>query len=189
MRETSRETLKEAPGKHPGLHLAVGGHGKVQFALSAQKLILEYSPRLVICAGACGALTADLRVADIVAARNTIEHDFHSHFTSAPPPKFAGDAESLRRLEGRDVKFGDIASGDEDVLNRERAAAIHSRTGGAMAVAWEGAGGARACRFTRTPFLELRAVTDLCDGETPWDFPRRVQLGMKRIASVLDALF
>src|SRR6218665_1947884 len=45
---------------------AVGGHGKVQFALTTQFLIRELKPSLVVCAGACGALDPKLKALDVV---------------------------------------------------------------------------------------------------------------------------
>ena len=55
-----------------------------------------------------------------------------------------------------------FASGDEDVIELERKKQIQRRTG-ALVVAWEGAGGARACQFSGIPFMEIRGVTDNAD--------------------------
>ena len=41
---------------------------------------------------------------------------------------------------------------------------------GALAVAWEGAGGARACHFSGIPFLEIRGITDSADSDAASDF-------------------
>src|SRR4051794_23263151 len=58
------------------LDLAVGGHGKVQFALTTQLLVQKFNPRLVICAGAAGRLDPVLSPLDVVVSEVTIEHDF-----------------------------------------------------------------------------------------------------------------
>ncbi len=178
------------------VHLATGGHGKVQFALTTQMLIRELSPALVICAGACGALTKDLAILDVIAAEQTIEHDFNLRFIKRPLPAFAGHAGSLAALSqlttapaGPEFNFrtGVIASGDEDILDAKRAREIHELTG-AIAVAWEGAGGARAAAFCKTPFLELRVVTDFADGSAPQDFRKNVTSGMRNLAAIISTL-
>src|SRR5262249_33961484 len=58
----------------------------------------------------------------------------------------------VERLARQAISRGTLVSVD-------RAQALRDATG-ALAVAWEGAGGARACAFSATPYLELRAVTD-----------------------------
>lgn len=173
---------------YDGLALTIGGQGKVQFALTTQFLIEHIRPSLVICAGACGALDPNLKLMDLVAAKNTIEHDYNVKFVSRPLPRFPGDANSLKKLEAfPELSIGDIASGDEDVIDATRVQSLRDTTG-AMAVAWEGAGGARACRFSQTPYLELRVVTDTCDRKSVADFAKNASTGMVRIKDALLAL-
>lgn len=168
--------------------LAVGGQGKVQFALSTQFLIEQLRPSLVVCAGACGALDPQLKLMDVVAGQSTIEHDYNMKFVSRPLPRFPGDPASLKKLETIPLlQFGDIASGDEDIIDPQRVQSLRDVTG-ALAVAWEGAGGARACRFAQVPYLELRVVTDTCDRKSIADFAQNVVLGMPQIKQALLAL-
>lgn len=170
---------------------AIGGHGKVRFALSTQFLVRELKPSLVVCAGACGALTPDLRIGAIVVAEKTIEHDFNLKFVQRPAPAFAGDAESLARLRAlkpAGVHFGTIASGDEDIVDARRAAELRERTGGALAVAWEGAGLARAAEFCGVGHLEVRVVTDAADTHAAKHFKDNVETGMAAIASLILTL-
>jgi adenosylhomocysteine nucleosidase len=175
------------------LACANGGHGKVQFALTTQMLIRELSPRLVICAGACGALSPQVQLLDVIAAVDTVEHDFNLRFIERPLPRFAGDRASLACLRelgttpGFSLHFGTIASGDEDIVDSGRVEAVRTLTEG-LAVAWEGAGGARAAAFCKTPYLELRVVTDVANASASQDFRRNVQAGMKHIALVLKKL-
>lgn len=171
--------------------VATGGHGKVQFALTTQHLARELSPRLVICAGACGALDPALSPLDVVIATETLEHDYRLRFVKKPLPAFSGHAESLARAQalrfGFPLHLGKIASGDEDIIETERAAELRAQTG-AIAVAWEGAGGARAARFQKTDFLEIRAVTDTADAHAPGQFAQNIAAGMAHVAQVIKAL-
>jgi len=122
----------------------------------------------VICAGTGGALAKDVRPGEIVVATETVEHDCKYRFAPHPLPRFPSDPGLLERirqcaqkLDFR-VHFGPVASGDEDIVDRKRAAAIRASTG-ALAVAWEGAGGARACAFSKIPYIEVRGVSDGAD--------------------------
>lgn len=187
------EALVASLGQPSNVRIEVGGHGKVHFALSTQRLIGELSPTLVVCAGTCGALARELRPLDVVAGTATLEHDFRLRFVTRPPPTFAGHGPTLDLLTrlSREklpyLRMGRIASGDEDIVDRVRAEELHRQTG-AMAVAWEGAGGARACQLAGVPFLELRAVSDGADKKAAADFASHARAGMARIGSVLEAL-
>ena len=174
--------------------LAPGGHGKTQFATQAQYLIDRF-PRaeLVICAGAAGALDPALSPGDVVVGTATVEHDYRLLFATRPLPRFAGDTaaiEALRRaagdMTGFNVIFDVIASGDEDVMSPERAAAIRAQTGAAC-VAWEGSGAARAAAFNGIGSVELRAVTDAADKEAPRDFAAQLPIAIHNLAVLLTA--
>jgi len=192
--DSTRDVQGVNVANFPGeLTVAAGGHGKVQFALTTQMLIRELSPRLVICAGACGALDIGPKMLDVIVAENTIEHDFNLRFERRPLPRFQGHAESVLRLKeipawpGFALHAGSIASGDEDIIDAVRAGELRKLTE-ALAVAWEGAGGARAALFCKTPYLEIRVVTDAANEHAPQDFKKNVQLGMKNIAAVVQKL-
>ena len=176
-----------------GLFVAPGGTGKAQFALQTQHL-LDVGPRpdLVICAGAAGALSAELVVGDVVVGIDSVEHDYLSAFDDRSAPCFPAASEvvdQLRDLEPFDgfaLHFGRIASGDEDIVDGTRRQELRGLTG-ALAVAWEGAGGARACAFNDIGFLELRGVTDAADHNAAADFQTNLSTCMNNLAAVLIA--
>lgn len=177
------------------MRLALGGHGKVQFALRTQALIFEHKPKLVVCAGACGSLSPDVRPMDVVVGERTIEHDFKLRFIQKPEPTFDGDGATVARLK-KDfaikagdfaIHFGVIASGDEDVIDTERAKELRQQTM-ALCVAWEGAGGARACTLNSTPFVEIRGVTDFADSNASTNFKENLSLALRNVAAVLRTL-
>ncbi len=89
------DSLRAHLPAHSEVRLEVGGHGKVQFALTAQKRILELKPRLLICAGAAGSLEDSVKPRDVVVGLNTIEHDFNLRFERRPLPTFKGDELSI----------------------------------------------------------------------------------------------
>ncbi len=177
-----------------GIALAPGGTGKAQFAVQTEHL-LDASPGwdLVICAGAAGALVDELSVGDVVVATATVEHDYRSKFDQRPLPRFDGAGSAtekfrrLRRPSGAfEVYFGLIASGDEDIVDAAGRGELR-RKSQAIAVAWEGAGGARACAFSDVPFLEMRGITDRADDSAPADFLANLEVAMTNLATTISS--
>ncbi len=176
------------------LHLtvALGGNGKVQFAVQTQHLLDSGNNwHAVICAGTCGALAADVSVSDVVIGTETIEHDYYNRFNEHPTPSFAGDPDMLAALRAMptddysfNLLFGPIASGDDDIVDPARSEELQRNTG-ALVVAWEGAGGARAFAFSQLPYLEIRAATDTADPNAPTDFYMNVPTAMDHIAEIV----
>ena len=171
--------------------LARGGHGKTQFGIQTQHLLDHDQFDLVICAGAAGALAPEVKVGDLIVATSTIEHDFNNKFVPRPKPRFKGDASSIEQLRvlklpeaNFKVHFGIMAGGDEDVIDLKRGREIH-QAHKALAVAWEGVGGARACAFSEVPYLELRGATDTADHAAPVVFDINLKIVMKNIARLL----
>lgn len=172
------------------LILSLAGHGKTQFGIQTQFLLNYYANiESVFCAGCAGGIDERLSVLDVVVAEKTIEHDFKLHFVARPLPEFSGDPSLLKKFsklhtEGFRIHIGKIASGDEDIIDPARANQIKLQTQ-ALAVAWEGAGGARACKFNSIPFIEIRGITDLANLNAKSDFRTNLKLAM---AHVCDAL-
>jgi adenosylhomocysteine nucleosidase len=171
--------------------LARGGHGKTQFGIQTQHLLDHAKFDLVICAGAAGALAPEVCVGDLVVATSTVEHDFNNKFSKRPKPQFNGDGSSIRKLQkldfsdaGFNVHFGIMAGGDEDVIEVERGAELN-KLHDALAVAWEGVGGARAAAFNNIPYVEIRGATDSADHAAPVVFYINLKIVMKNMAFLL----
>lgn len=171
--------------------LARGGHGKTQFGIQTQYLLDQAQFDLVVCAGAAGALAPEMQIGDLIVTTTTVEHDFNNKFSVRPKPQFHGDAKSIEQLKllklsdaDFTVHFGTMAGGDEDVIEIARGAELRDLHN-ALAVAWEGVGGARACAFSEVPYLELRGATDTANHEAPVVFNANLKIVMKNIAYVL----
>ena len=175
--------------------LARGGHGKTQFGIQTQHLLDHAMFDLVICAGAAGALAPEVCVGDVIVATSTIEHDYNLKFVKRPNPRFAGDAKSIQQLQALTfpdvdfkIHFGIMAGGDEDVIEVTRGAELR-QLHNALAVAWEGVGGARASAFSGVPYLEIRGATDTANHEAPVVFDVNLKIVMKNIAFLLFKWF
>lgn len=144
-----------------------GAVGKVWAAASAEFLIHEWSPQLVIDFGAGGALTDSLRLGDLVLANKVIEHDVVSIFKSKLPTMrvivpgdFAASLGECATLRGLQVESGAIASGDADIDSAARRAELHKKTGAVLAT-WESSAIARVAHLHEVSFLSLRVVSDV----------------------------
>lgn len=173
--------------------LAAGGFGKVQYGISVQHLLDHLSDvELVVCAGIAGGLAEPLGVGDVVVGTVTVEHDFHSVLFKDEPPRFDGSGEHVEALAGEfgggqgpfQVLFGPIASGDEAIVDPERRVEVRARSEG-LAVAYEGAGGARAAAFSGIPYLEVRGISDTADHDFLGELETIVPLAMEPVASVI----
>lgn len=176
--------------------LAQGGLGKVQFAVTTQHLLDNFdNVSLFVCAGVAGSLTGNVAVGDVVIGTTTVEHDFNPKQMETRMPGFDGSARhlaALREVFTADpptfgVHLGPVASGDEAIVDASRANELRSRTG-ALAVAWEGAGGARAAAFSGVPYLEVRGISDMADQDAPSTWMANVPDAMRNVASVVASL-
>lgn len=193
-RDTGRLAVREYAAA--GVVLAEGGFGKVQFGVRTQHL-LDHLPEvsLVVCAGIAGGLTEDVRVGDVVIGTATVEHDFYSEAFGKVPPHFDGSREHLAVLAGAlgeadgpfRVHVAPIASGDEGISSSARKEAIHARTE-ALAVAYEGAGGARAALFSGVPYLEVRGISDMAEGDIIRTLEANLPSVMANVAEVVIRL-
>ena len=173
--------------------LAEGGFGKVQFAVTTRHLLDHLSEvSLVVCAGVAGALAPSVRVGDVVIGTATIEHDFYSVMFKGVPPRFDGSrqhlAELIQNIEAEQnsfrVHFAPIASGDQAIVDTKRRAEVYARTE-ALAVAFEGAGGARAATLSDVPYLEVRGVSDMADEGFVDEFEANLPTAAGNVASVV----
>ena len=174
--------------------LLQGGLGRAEFGVHTQHSLdtLEEVGG-VVCADVAGALDESLALGDVVVATETVEHDFN--WPRGERPRFEGHGPFIDAIQDADIQtggafsihFGPVASGDEGINDIDRAREIRDGTG-ALAVAWEGAGGARAARFSEVPWLEVRGISDLADNNANSEWKGNVPRAMRNVATVLDSL-
>lgn len=175
------------------IFLTLGGHGKVDMALKTQFWCQKLSIKSgVMCVGSAGSLSTSSQPGDVIIAETTIEHDVKNLFLKKELPSFAihsrwKDLISQHPLPPR-FSWGSLASGDEDVLAPERRSELQLKTG-AMAVAWEGAGAARACLFLKIPFCEVRGITDASGTSIQHDFTKNLNHVMLEISQWILKIF
>lgn len=180
-----------------------GGHGKAEFAARCA-WVLAHHPEIdrIIVAGTAGAISQELQPGDVVIATEVVEHDYRERFDPrARLPRFTADEVLAQALEdaasspppvgantirGSALHRGAIAGGDEDIVDHLRARELADSTG-AIAVAWESPGGARAARVAGVSWCELRGVSDGADAAAATDFRAFLEQAMQPVGRILAA--
>lgn len=159
---------------------AVCGIGKVNAAMCAQTMIMEYKPELIINTGVAGSLSPELNVGDIAIADGTVEHDMDTTAIGDEPGlvvingrtmvKIPSDGDLSKKIaaaaKALGIKYavGTIASGDQFVATKEAKFTIAEKFG-AVACEMEGAAIGHVCCANKVPFAVVRAISDsLTDG-------------------------
>lgn len=165
------------------------GVGKVNAALCAQRLILQFGVSHIINTGIAGAAASGLKVLDFVASTDALYHDmdasgFGYKITEIPQmacSDFMADKKMIEAAEktfnqlpqakGHKLICGRIASGDQFISSREKKEEIKKNCSPAC-VEMEGAAIAHACHINNTPFVIIRCMSDMADdsGETTYNF-------------------
>lgn len=164
--------------------VAQAGVGKVNAALTAQTMILEFNVNVVINIGVAGGIAENLKIGDIVVADRVCEHDMDTTPLGDPAGFITGIdrvymdcdkkvseliMECTREL-GYNSMYGTIASGDIFVSTDSERNKIRDVFGGAAAE-MEGAAIGHVCTMNNVPFAVLRAMSDCANDESKVDFP------------------
>jgi len=123
-----------------------GGIGPVAARWACEAVCASYEPEMVISAGFAGALTADLRVGDVVVPARVID---------------AGDGSSIETGTG----FGRLVSVAE-MASVERKGVLGTKYG-AVAVDMEAAAVAKSAGLRSVRFRAVKAISDVLDFEVP----------------------
>ncbi len=156
----------------------VSGIGKVNSAVSTQRIIFKYSPDYVINVGIAGGLDRSLAVLDMVIAQDTMYHDFSplsllEEENNLKTSVFKCDERLVELAEkacqqmkndGKIKNFakGRILSGDCFVESDELSRRLRDEMHGAC-VEMEGASISQTCILNDVPFLVLRSISDFAD--------------------------
>ncbi len=200
----SEQSEKEGflSGKINGVPVVIvmSGIGKVNAALCAQRLIIEFGVTHVINTGIAGAAARGLTVLDMVASTDALYHDFDvTGFGYKPTviPRmetstFPADKNMLQcaldafeelkdsdDFRGHKLISGRIASGDQFISSSEVKKHIIEICSPAC-VEMEGAAIAHACFINKIPFLILRCMSDCADDgeESTYDFNDKIAANM-----------
>ncbi len=160
--------------------LVQSGIGKVNAALCAQRLIIQFGVTHIINTGIAGAVADGLNVLDFVVSKDALYHDMDAvafgYKLSQIPQMDCSDFEadkdmikaaqdsfnSLAELKNHKLVCGRIASGDQFIGSKETKNFIKQNFEASCAE-MEGAAIAHACYLDKIPFVILRCMSDNAD--------------------------
>ncbi|MCI5605525.1 MAG: 5'-methylthioadenosine/adenosylhomocysteine nucleosidase [Clostridia bacterium] len=179
--------------------VAVAGVGKVNAAVCAQTMILNYSPDLIINVGIAGGLAADFAIGDIAVAESVVEHDMDTsplgdekgfisgiNMVKLPCDKRIADMmmNAVETVGGIKAQRGVIASGDQFIFKQEQRDRIIGDFG-AIAAEMEGASIGHVCVMNNVPFGVLRAISDGANGDSYMDFPEFAKMAAENSIKII----
>ncbi|MBQ5491924.1 MAG: 5'-methylthioadenosine/adenosylhomocysteine nucleosidase [Treponema sp.] len=156
------------------------GIGKVNAALCAQRLVMQFGVTHIINTGIAGAMASGLGILDMVVSKDAVYHDFEvTAFgykqTKIPQMKtstFKADKKmidaatiafaGLKEAAGHQMVVGRVASGDQFICDARAKDAIRKICKPAC-VEMEGAAIAHAAYLNKVPFVIIRCMSDMAD--------------------------
>lgn len=161
------------PVGHHGNHdvtVAMSGIGKVNAALTAQRLINECHPDCIVSTGLAGGVNDTLHSGDLVVGTQCAYHDVWCSMgnqwgqVQGLPVRFDADAallDAARCVQTTSIVHeGLIVTGDQFIDTVEGVTAIRQRTPDALACEMESTAIAQTCYLHHVPFLAVRLISD-----------------------------
>lgn len=182
--------------------LAVCGPGKVNAALCAQSMIVNYHPEWVLNLGVAGSGEEGIGIGDMVIATCAVQHDMDTSPIGDPvglvskinlveiPCDEALRArlvKAAQTLGDTNVYEGVIATGDQFINKADVRSKIHAQFH-AKAVEMEGGAVAHACYMHGVPCGVLRSISDGANGQSDMDYPTFTKLAASHSQKVVELL-
>ena len=177
--------------------IAKCGVGKVFAALTAEAMIMKYSPRLVINTGVGGGIAKGIPVGSVVVADKLVQHDMDTSAIGDPKGLISGINqvffEADKRARVLTLKIaeelrakcceGTVASGDIFVSDSALKKKI-AEDFGASVCEMEGAAIAQVAFVNSTPICVIRAISDSADEEGSVSYEKFLPEAAKLSASI-----
>lgn len=178
------------------------GIGKVNAALCAQRLILQFGVEKIINTGIAGAIQENLHIHDMVVSTDAVYHDMDATAFGYEPTEipqmhtsaFDADEKMIAAAEkafaqsesAKKYKLirGRIASGDQFISYAEQKEHIEEICSPAC-VEMEGAAIAHACFLNQIPFVILRCISDNADDSYEVTYSFNEKIASEECASVV----
>lgn len=175
------------------------GIGKVNATVATTLMIERYQPRAIINTGSAGGLGKGLAVGDVVIGNKVAHHDVDVTAFGYATGQMAGMPENYP-CDSRLVDFakhaattfpdatihcGQIVSGDQFIADASRFATIKSAFPTALAVEMEAAAIAQTCYRFKTPFVVVRAISDLANEQASVSFDEFIEQAGKHSAEMV----
>ena len=176
------------------------GVGKVNAARTTQKLIDNFDVSCIMNIGVAGAVNAMLEVGDVVVAKRVVQHDFditafgHSkgyitgigNYISCDNNLIDELEQILNTLPERSykIKFGIVATGDIFCTEKWMKEKINGKFN-ADVVDMECASIGQVCYLENIPFIAIRSVSDIPNGDNVRTYEENLKIACKRCSNIL----
>lgn len=190
--------------------LVRSGIGKVNAALCAQRLILQFGCTNIINTGIAGAMAHGLGVMDFVVSSDCVYHDMDAtgfgykvgQIPQMSVYSFEADKKMIEACKkafaeseeskGHKMIEGRIATGDQFISEKSLKSKIAENVNPAC-VEMEGAAIAHACYLNKIPFVILRCMSDMADdlSSNGYEFNEKIaaELSAKICENVVKMLY
>ena len=164
--------------------LLKSGIGKVNAAVSTALLLHAFNPDCIINTGSAGGFDHTLNVGDIVISSEVRHHDVDATIFGYEPGQVPGlpaafepdvtlarvAEQCIERLDGMRTVHGLIATGDSFMNDPVRVEHTRTLFPKMKAVEMEAAAIAQTCHQFGTPFIVIRALSDIAGKESNLSF-------------------
>ena len=173
------------------------GVGKVNAARTTQKLIDKFNVTTIINVGVAGAINSNLKIGDVIIAKKVIQHDFditafghNKGYITDVGEGIESDKNLLEKVKeisqenSYKTKIGIIATGDifctdikmkEKINNKFNADVVDMECGAIAQVSF----------LENIPFLAIRSVSDIPNGDNAKTFDENLKTASKIASEVL----
>lgn len=204
LEDTSTKTIANSEyteGTYAGHHVILlkSGIGKVNAAMSTTILLHEYKPDVVINTGSAGGYDQNLEVGAIVISDEVRHHDvdatiFGYEMGQVPqmPIAYKSDEKLMKLAEEAVTEIGEhqyavglITTGDSFMNDPERVETVRGFFPTMKAVEMEAAAVAQVCYQFGTPFVVIRALSDIAGKESNISFDEFLPVAAKHSTQIV----
>jgi len=182
--------------------LLQSGIGKVNASVSTALMLQQFAPDCVINTGSAGGFDESLEVGDIVISSELIHHDVdvtafgyelgqmaRMPATYIPDELLAQTAEAcIESVDGATAVRGMIATGDTFMSDPSKVMLIKELFPKVKAVEMEAAAIAQTCFLFKTPFIVVRALSDIAGKSSNLSFADFIETASTHSASMVQAI-
>ena len=204
LQNTQTETIANSEyttGTYEGKEVVLlkSGIGKVNAAMSTTILLEKFNPKVVINTGSAGGFDAALKVGDIVISDEVRHHDvdvtafgYEIGQMAGMPAAYKSDEklmevakQAVEEAGEHNYSVGLICSGDVFMSNPERVEAVRKDFPAMKAVEMEAAAVAQVCHQFNTPFVVIRALSDIAGQESSMSFDEFLPVAAKHSTEIV----
>ncbi|MEK5077426.1 5'-methylthioadenosine/S-adenosylhomocysteine nucleosidase [Solibacillus sp. FSL W7-1436] len=204
LQNTQTETIANGEyttGTYEGKEVVLlkSGIGKVNAAMSTTILLEKFNPKVVINTGSAGGFDAALKVGDIVISDEVRHHDvdvtafgYEIGQMAGMPAAYKSDEQlmevakqAVKEVGEHNYSVGLICSGDVFMSNPARVEAVRKDFPSMKAVEMEAAAVAQVCHQFETPFVVIRALSDIAGQESSMSFDEFLPVAAKHSTEIV----